>query len=162
MGGACTWSICGFIWRSCLLESPNVFNHEVEWWSHPHLFHHILNQIIAATLNLSFLLHWLDWHPPWALKNCVLMQYLRTSIIAIFFFVLLLSWSSGVVVQSNGMHRSSNAHGTLLFFSNFFSNKWVGWKASVSKTKEILFSWLALYFWCLSPNFAFEIYFLKE
>jgi hypothetical protein len=143
VGGACTWSICGFIWRSCLLESPNVFNHEVEWWSHPHLFHHILNQIIAATLNLSFLLHWLGWHPPWGLKNCVLMQYLRTSIIAIFFlFVSLLSWSSGVVVRSNGMHRSSNAHGTLVFFSYFFSNKWVGWKASVSKTKEILFSWL--------------------
>lgn len=129
-----------------MLESPNVFNHEVEWWSHPHLFHHILNQIIAATLNLSFLLHWLGWHPPWGLKNCVLMQYLRTSIIAIFFlFVSLLSWSSGVVVRSNGMHRSSNAHGTLVFFSYFFSNKWVGWKASVSKTKEILFSWLCFF-----------------
>jgi hypothetical protein len=59
-----------------------------------------------------------------------------------FLFVSLLSWSSGVVVRSNGMHRSSNAHGTLVFFSYFFSNKWVGWKASVSKTKEILFSWL--------------------
>lgn len=164
MGGACTWSICGFIWRSCLLESPNVFNHEVEWWSHPHLFHHILNQIIAATLNLSFLLHWLDWHPPWALKNCVLMQYLRTSIIAIFIFFLFCCFHGQVVSLSSqtGCIEVQMLMEHSFSFPTFSPTSELAERLQFLKQKKFYFHDLLCFFGVWVPTLHLKYIFLKN
>jgi hypothetical protein len=137
-----------------------VSNHEIVWRiRHPYLIHHILNQIVTAALNLSLLIHWLDWDRPLAPKHCIWCTIFSDKCYRHFFIY------SFVAFMIKWCRCPVKCICNTPFFSYFFLKKGVGLKASVSKTKErverrILFSWPALP--GLSHNVAFELYFLEE
>jgi hypothetical protein len=158
----CTWSICRSTSKYCLLldRDMRVSNHEIVWRiRHPYLIHHILNQIVTAALNLSLLIHWLDWDRPLAPKHCIWCTIFSDKCYRHFFIY------SFVAFMIKWCRCPVKCICNTPFFSYFFLKKGVGLKASVSKTKErverrILFSWPALP--GLSHNVAFELYFLEE